>query len=539
MEFRVLGPLEVVEDGRELSLGGTKQRALLANLLLRANQVVSSERLIDELWGESPPATAAKAIQVYVSNLRKQLGERLLTRSPGYVLQVDPDEFDLARFEELLDKARKAAPHAAAESLRSALALWRGPALADLAYESFAQTDIARLEELRLAAWEERVEADLAVGRHAELVPELESLVARHPLRERLRSQLMLALYRSGRQAEALKVYQDARQTLTEELGLEPSPALQRLERAILAQDPALEPEPPAELERVELRAAVERSILLLPRDAASLGALLTLAEPLAASEPTRELILARVAEPGDSESLRRAASELNDRRAALVSKGLPARVAAFTSRAPAEDIVRLAAQQDVELVFLVAESSSLADELLDSELGKVLADAPCDVAVLVARAETPALDLDGPVLVPFGAGHHDWAALELAAWIARAHHAPLHILGSGELGFDGRDASRMLADASLLVQRCAGIAAEPLLTEPGRAGLERASEHAGLLVFALSERWRVEGLGPLRLGIAETLFVPTVFVRRGARPGGLAPAETLTRFTWSLGAAG
>jgi YVTN family beta-propeller protein len=243
MEFRVLGPLEVVEDGHTFSLGGRKQRALLAALLLQANEVVSSDRLIDELWGESPPATASKAVQVYVSGLRKELGDGfLLTRPPGYVLNVAPADLDLARFERLVAEARDAQPEEAAEKLRSALALWRGPALADLAYEPFAQTEIARLEELRLTALEDRIEADLALGRHAELVPELESLVARQPLRERLRGQLMRALYGSGRQAEALEAYQAARGTLMEELGLEPSPALQRLERAILEQDPSLEP---------------------------------------------------------------------------------------------------------------------------------------------------------------------------------------------------------------------------------------------------------------------------------------------------------
>ena len=253
MEFRVLGPLEVVEDGRTLSLGGVKQRVLLASLLLRANEVVSTDTLIDQLWGESPPATAAKAVQVYVSALRKELGDGVLvTRSPGYVLNVDHAHFDLAQFEELVGAARGAEPEVAAEKLREALGLWRGPALADLAYEPFAQTEIARLEELRLTAWEDRVEADLALGRHAELVPELESLVNRHPLRERLRGQLMRALYGSGRQAEALEAYRAARRTLRQELGLEPSPSLQRLERSILEADPELEPRPSSQRRRAE-----------------------------------------------------------------------------------------------------------------------------------------------------------------------------------------------------------------------------------------------------------------------------------------------
>ena len=188
MEFRLLGSLDVAERDRSLPLGGSKQRALLADLLLHANAVVPVERLIDDLWGASPPATVAKSVQVYVSRLRKQLGDgRLVTRPPGYVLRVDPSELDVARFEALVTRARGAEPEVAAARLREALALWRGPPLADLAYEPFAQAEIARLEELRLAALEQRIDAELAPGRHAELVGELEALAAEHPLRERLR----------------------------------------------------------------------------------------------------------------------------------------------------------------------------------------------------------------------------------------------------------------------------------------------------------------------------------------------------------------
>ncbi|HET8742545.1 MAG TPA: BTAD domain-containing putative transcriptional regulator [Gaiella sp.] len=252
MEFRILGPLDVVEDRRSLDLGGPKQRALLAALLLRANEVVSQDRLIDDLWGEAPPATAGKTLQAYVSRLRKALADpdgerptvRLETRGRGYVLRIPPDSLDAVGFERLLTEGRQAlarddAKHAA-ELLRAALDLWRGPALADLAYESFAQPEVARLEELRLTAFEERIDADLTLGREDEVIGELERLVERHPLRERLRGQLMLALYRAGRQAQALQVYEDGRQRLATELGLEPGGALTRLERQILDQDPEL-----------------------------------------------------------------------------------------------------------------------------------------------------------------------------------------------------------------------------------------------------------------------------------------------------------
>src|SRR3954469_5546898 len=241
MDFQLLGPLEVAGDEGSLTLGGIKQRSLLAMLLLHANQVVSTDRLIDALWGASPPFTCGKSIQVYVSRLRKAIGDnRLVTHAPGYVLYVDPAELDLARFEQLVAEARRASPQTASGKLREALALWRGPPLGDLAYEQFAQAEIARLEEMRLGAGEPRLQAGLALPGHTEVVGDLEALVARHPLRERFRYQLMLALYRSGRQADALDAYRQARQELSDELGLEPSQSLKDLEAAILRQDPGL-----------------------------------------------------------------------------------------------------------------------------------------------------------------------------------------------------------------------------------------------------------------------------------------------------------
>src|SRR6266849_950388 len=240
-EFRILGPLEASEEGRPLDLGGGKQRALLSVLLLNANRVVSRDRLIDALWAEEPPETAVKALQVYVSQLRKALGrDVLVTRAPGYMVQVGEGQLDLDRFEALREEARHCEPAAASARLREALSLWRGPPLGEFALE-FAQGEIARLEERFLGALEGRIEADLALGRHAELAGQAEARVTEHPLREGLRSQLMLALYRSRRQAEALEVYQQARRALVEELGIDPGRALRELEQAILRQDPALD----------------------------------------------------------------------------------------------------------------------------------------------------------------------------------------------------------------------------------------------------------------------------------------------------------
>jgi DNA-binding SARP family transcriptional activator len=527
IEFRLLGPLEVTRDERSLELGGVKQRSLLAILLLHANQVLSTDRLIDELWGASPPPTAAKSLQVMVSRLRKKLGDSgLVTHPPGYVLRVEPAALDLARFEQLVGEARQDAPESAAPKLHRALSLWRGPALADLAYENFAQGEIARLEELRLAALDQRIDADLATGRHTELVGELEALVARHPLRERLRCQLMLALYRSGRQAEALDAYRAARRELSEELGLEPSEELKRLERAILRQDPVLDlTEDPARPGLPREAPAPDRALLVVPRALDDLTALLALARPLAASRPPRELIVAVVVQ---SAELQAATAGLAEHRDELLADGLTARTAAFSSPKPGDDVVRLASQEGVELLLVDTGRS-----LLGGEARLVLEQAPCDVGLLV---ETGGSLRSGPIVVPFGAANNDWAALELGAWVAQTTGSHLRLIGAAADDREGgRDASRLLADASLIVQRCCGVVAEPLLASPGREGVVALAEGAGLLVVGLSDRWRQEGLGRVRSELAEAPPAPTVFVRRGPRPGGLAPAETRTHFSWSL----
>jgi DNA-binding SARP family transcriptional activator len=250
MDYRILGPLEAFDGDRQLPLGGARQRSVLALLLLHANEALTRDVIVDELWGETPPPTAAKVLQNCISALRKELpdgAQTLQTIGTSYALRIAPDELDRDRFEHDLAKGRAALAdgdgEGAAEQLRAALALWRGAPLSDFAYEQFAQDEILRLQELHVAAVEERIEADLACGRAAELVPELEALVARHPVRERLRRQLMLALYRTGRQAEALAAYRDARQALLGELGIEPTRALQDLEKAILAQDAQLDVE--------------------------------------------------------------------------------------------------------------------------------------------------------------------------------------------------------------------------------------------------------------------------------------------------------
>jgi DNA-binding SARP family transcriptional activator len=250
MYFQLLGPLEVSDQGRSIAVGSGKRRALLGVLLLHANEVVSAERLIDELWGERPPATSAKSVQNYVSQLRRELhgrsrdGELLVTRSSGYLLRVGRDDLDVHRFERALAEGERALAageaRRASDTLGDALELWRGAPLSDFAYEPFAQQEIARLAELRVVALEERIEAELALGRNAQVVGDLEALVREHPLREHIRGLLMVALYRCGRQAEALESYREGARRLREDLGLEPGPALRELEGRVLAHSPDL-----------------------------------------------------------------------------------------------------------------------------------------------------------------------------------------------------------------------------------------------------------------------------------------------------------
>jgi hypothetical protein len=341
-------------------------------------------------------------------------------------------------------------------------------------------------------------------------VLELERLVDAEPLRERFRGQLILALYRSGRQAEALDAYQQARRTLIEELGLEPSPALQELERAILQQDPELD------------LGRLERSILVAARSEQQLAPLLSLAEPLA-RRPAKELILTRLVDT--AAALDAANAVLREQRSALLQRGLRVRAAGFVSAQPASDLVRLVAEQDVDLLLIDASPDLLRDPLI----AELLARAPCDVAVLVGgEART------GPVLVPFVGAEHDWAAVELGAWAAAALDVPLLLAGPREAA-GGRDASRLLASASLAVQLTLGVMAEPLLVEPGSVELIAAAADAALVVVGLSSRWRRDGLGPVREALAVEARPPVILVKRGLRPGGLAPGESRTRFTWSI----
>ena len=527
--------MEVVGETGAIRLGGPKRRAVLAILLLNANRVVPIDRLADELYGDAAPASAVTQVQGHVSQLRKLLdpdrpagaaGSLLETREPGYLIKVAPEQTDLHRFEQWTADGTRALVRGdaadAAAALHGALDLWRGPALADLADEPFAQPAIARLEELRLAALEQRIEADLALGRHLELVGELGALVREHPFRERLRGQLMLALYRSGRQTDALAAYRDARRVLVETFGVEPRPALQELERSILQQDgAALELHPSA----VAAGPAEESRVLAVERGTAKTGTMLQLASTLVAPAE-RELIVVRLVEK--ESRLAGASAEVKSRLRALPPSS---RGAAFVSDEPADDIVRLARVNAAELVLLGAERYELDEAALPHELATIFERSPSDVGVVVGNQAGPG---SGGAYVPFGGAENDWAALELAAWVASAAGMGLRLLGTAG-GAGRRDASRLLADASLAVQRVVRIEAEPLLVEPTESALVGAVEGASFVLVGVAQRWRNHGIGQTRRALVREARPPVVLVHRGLRPGGLAPRESSTRFTWSM----
>ena len=482
IEFRLLGPFE-----GSIEVPGGKPRALLARLLLDAGRVVAADSLVVALWGESPPPSAPKVLQAHVSALRKALGvDAIETRAPGYALRGATS--DLARFETLTERARSEGdPARRAELLGEALDLWRGDPLAEFRREPFAAAAAARLAELRLEALAQRIEAELLLGRHEALVGELSVLVASEPLRERLREQLMLALYRSGRQADALLAYREGRARLVAELGIEPGRALQELERAILRQDAALTA-PAAE-------PSTRRGSIVCV-GVAPLGLLTPLG---------RELVVVELA--NDASSLADAVERLER----LRSGNDGVRTAAFTTSEPVADTVRLAIEQEAELVVVTTAPDDL------------LARAPCDVAL----TNSVGMLGGGAVLVPFGGAREEWPALELGAWLARAHDVPLRLLGVEASG-EHRDASRALAGASLALQRFAGVSAETALVSPGADGV--LGEGGGAIVASLP-RGELDATRRALLAAA----VPVLLVHGGLRPSGLAPDLTMTRFSWSL----
>jgi hypothetical protein len=413
-------------------------------------------------------------------------------RSPGYAVRTARDDYDLGRFELLAEAARGAGdPAARADLLGEALSLWRGPPLDEFRREPFVAQAVRRLGDLQLSVLGQRIEAKLEQGQYEQVIPELEALVEREPLREQPRRQLMLALYRAGRQAEALAGYRTFGRDLVDELGIEPSPPLQELERAILRHDPSLD-------EGAGRPSSPRGCVVCAVPDLHPLFA------PLCADG--RELVLVELV--GRSADVAPSARRLEALGEMLTA---PVRTASFTSTSPPADLARFAAQQEAELLVLGGLDAPRAE---------------CDV-VLVANPDVP-FAASAPVLVPFGGGREEWAALELAAWLARGHELPLRLL-CAEAGRARRDASRTLAAASLALQRFGASAAEPVIVPAGAEGI--LSQLGSVIVAALPPA----RLDPTRAALVEQARVPVLLVRGGPRPSGLAPDQTLTRFSWSL----
>lgn len=515
LRFRVLGPFQVEDDHGPLSLGSARRRALLALLTLNAGRVVAVDRLVDALWGEAPPRTAAHVLHVYVSDLRHVLPDQVLvTAPPGYLVRVPAEALDLTEFERLLARAHAAFPAGnpaeAVAAVDAALALWRGPVLGDLASEGFVRVEAQRLEELRLTARELRAAAALMLPSRPDLVPELQALVVEHPYRERSHALLMQALAASGRQAEALDVYTKIRGRLADELGIEPGVELRAAQTAVLRQ----------EIAPAGLPAGV---VVAVGADPRRLGTLARAAE-LPAAASGRELLLAAVlaADGTPADLTAAAAAAASAQRSVLI----PARSAAFRSRHMARDVAALAAEHDADLVVLDAAGQIGPRGRLSDWLLRALTGVTADAALLIGNP--PAAHR--PYAVLFGGSEHDWAAAELAALLTRATGAPLRIIGT--ITRDD-DASHVIMRVGLAVQRAIGVPVEPVLVEPTSTSLLTAL--AGTTpIIGLSERWQTQGLGSLRHHLAQST-PGTLLTRRGLRPGLLATPTFSTRFAWSV----
>ena len=531
MQFQVLGPLEVSSPSGPVRIGGAKQRQLLALLLLHANEVVDAETLIDSLWGDSPPEGSVHALEAAVSRLRAMLDPgRIATQSLGYQVRVAHDELDLHRFDGLVREAHRARSSGevarAVTLLREATGLWRGRPLPELGGGAYERPELVRLEELRLSAIEALVDARVELGEGPGLVAELEGLVREHPFREHLQAQLMRALYRSGRQAEALRVFAAVRRTLVDELAIEPGPELQALQIAILNQDENLN-QPTARSAPGE---QPPRTILIAGQPTDDLGSVLRITTLLGRAGDVAAIAAVVADQATDLGAAVRAA---NGARAELAESAIATRAAGFVSQAPGSDIVRLCQREDVTLVLLRGPRAEEGGQF-GAFHEAILGGSPADVGIVV-EGRGSAWPAEAIVAVPFGGTDDDWAAVELAVAIATRNHARLTLVGFPTQEHDAASVSRLLADASLLVQRVAPLLAEPrLAAEPGQA-LDALGD-ADLVIAGLAGDWRRVGLGPSRARIASEIAGTMLLIRRGVRPGLLAPPEGRTAYSWSIG---
>lgn len=517
VEFRVLGPLEILSDGRTVELAGSRTRAVLAVLLLHANRPVSMDRLIDDLWGASPPPRARGMVHNAVSAIRRAIdggddAPRLVRSPAGYQLRVAVDELDLSRFERLVAAAEERLSAGDSDGARAraeeAIGLWRGEALAEFAFEPFASPAVGRLEELRALAEELRVSALAESGGAAEAVADLRSLVAARPWSERLRYLLALALYRCGRQADALAELRSWRQSLDDQLGIEPAPEIRVLEQRILQHDSALGSDA-----TTAGSPGSRRSVLLSVQAAADVATALPLCTVLAGED--HELV---VVQPVPIHAdLGGAAGQLSGAVASVPCER-PVRSSAFRSGEVGEDLRRLARDLEAALVVQIIDGAAVPHDALDR--------VECDVALL-----RPGRRSEGrAVVAAFGGTDHDWLAIELAAVAAARMGVPMKLFGGAR---SGADASRVLAVASVAVQRFLGVAVEPVVG--GAETLLEEAASGAMMVLGLSGRWRSEGLGSVRAHVLEQGAGPVMLARRGLGPSALAPPAALTRFTWSL----
>ena len=528
VRYSILGPLAVEGPDGPIRLGGPRQRSFLAVLLLRANQVVSIDRLAEQLYGEAAPVTAVTQVHRQVSELRRLLGtDAIETTPPGYRLRLAPGQLDLERFERLTEEAAARLPHGdaarAAALLRDALGLWRGEPLADLTFEPFAAPAIARLQELRLAATEARIDADLALGRSTDLIGELDALVAEHPLRERLHSQRILALYRAGRQREALDAYRELRRALVDAFGIEPTPPLRELERSILRHDPSLDVVAAVAAPPVRVR-----SILVVADDAAALDALLEIPSRL----PRRRL---RGSWSSCSSSPTRTRCPQPPPRSRCGAAGCRRRPALSRSRRPTGQRTCCGWRRRTRSTSCCSARPTRWTASRCRRCSSICCRARRPTSRSSPRRERDRRAVESPCRSP--AATTTGRRSRRRRWLAQATGEELRLVGARTADGTGRrDASLLLADASLAIQRLVGVDAAPRLVEPGVDRLIEALDGSALVAIGLPPRWQAEGLGGVRRELVGRLSAPLLLVHRGLRPGGLAPAAAATRFSWSAG---